>query len=321
MKKFYHSYIKKFQFIPKSTLYNEEQKSLISYFNQHEATLYFIVKTPKISLNPESFEIDDNYNLSGEISIGSNETKKIKFNAVEMLYQMPELKEHFPSLDSFCNTYMNLYDDLLTSNNLKYQQLASIDLNDSDNAKLRLHCPIVQAITQGEGSYYDFRIYQVLNYFNIDILGDLQILYIGKSNDNTWKRLYNHNKWGFLEEHRDQSKEDFLVYFLQLDDSKINLSNNNSLTVIHRDNDDNNISLEDATKITEATFINHFIKVKKFNKEMVNIDLSKWDFIKNKLVSNGYTDVVVELYLDGVFGKLGTVDTGYVDYHKIEYVI
>lgn len=320
MKKFYHSYIKKFQFIPKSTLYNEELQSLISDFNQHEATLYFIVKTPIISFLPELFEIDNNYNLSGEISIGSNRTKTIKFNAVEMLYQMPELKEHFPSLESFCNTYMNLYDDLSIPNNQKYKQLASIRLNDSDHTKLRLQCPIVQAITQGKGSYYDFRIYQVLNYFNMDVLGDLQILYIGKSNDNTWKRLYNHNKWGFLEEHRDKSKEDFLVYFLQLDDSAINLSNDNNLTIIHRDND-NSISLEDATKITEATLINHFIKVKKFNKEMVNIDLSKWEFIKNKLANNKYSDVVVELYLDGVFGKLGTVDTGYNFYHKIEYEI
>jgi len=323
MKTYYHSYIKKFQFIPKSTLYDEESKPIISEFNKHEATLYCIVKTPRIAFLPKTFSVDENYNLTGKIIVGNNNNniKDIKFNAVEFLYQMPQLKEHFSTLEIFCDTYMNLDKRLpLLSNNLKYKELSSIDMDNSNESKIRLNCPIVQAITQGKGLYSDLRIYQLINYFNINILEDLEIVYIGKSNDNTWNRLYNHNKWGLLEEHRDKSKEDYLVYFLQLDDSKINISNNDNLSTIHRDND-NKINLVDATKITEASLINYFIKNKKFNKEMVNTDLSKWDFIKKKLTDKGYTDVVVELYLDGPFGNLGTIDTGYKAYHNIEYKI
>lgn len=319
MKTYYHSYIKKFQFIPKSRLYDEDSKSTISEFNKHEATLYCIVKTPKIVFLPETFSVDKNYNLIGKVKIGNDNIKEIKFNAVEILYQLPQLKENFSTLEIFCDTYMNLYNELpLLSNNLKYNKLSSIDINNSNESIIRLNCPIVKAITKGKGLYSDLRIYQLINYFNIDILEDLEVQYIGKSNDNTWNRLYNHNKWGLLEEHRDKREEDYLVYFLQLEDIKINISGRDNLSTIHKDN---NINLVDATKITEASLINYFIKNKKFNKEMVDIDLAKWDFIKKKLSDNGYTDVVVELYLDGLFGNLGTIDIGYKSYHQIEYKI
>ncbi len=321
MEKCYHSYIKKFQVLPKSTLYNEDSKYMISEFNKHEATLYLIVKTPKIAFIPESFIIDDNYNLCGEVFIENTETiKAIKFNPLKIPYDMPQLRNNYPTLESFINTYMDMYEDGNKSNKQKYKDLSSIDLNNSNESKLRIKCPISKAVTRGEGDYMDLKIYQVINFFNIDILQNLEILYIGKSNDNTWQRLYSHNKWGFLEEYRNKAKEDFLVYFLQLDYSKLEINKINNFAILNR-GDDTQITLEDATKITEASLINYFIKEKKFNDQMVNMDLSKWYFIKTKLKNNGYTEVNVELYLDGLFGKLGTDNTKYKGYHNMKYKI
>ena len=51
MKKYFQTFVKKYQVIPKSSIYDEYAKHLISEFNKHEATLYFIVKTKKVSFN------------------------------------------------------------------------------------------------------------------------------------------------------------------------------------------------------------------------------------------------------------------------------
>lgn len=198
----------------------------------------------------------------------------------------------------------------------KYAAKARIDINRSTENRLVVECPVKYSITKEHNGEVVISPYQLINLENINYPATLEILYIGKSNDDTWKRIYNHNKWGLIEENRDETEE-LLVYFLEIDKSTILDQNLNGLRVIARD--ESELTVEDATVVTEAALINYFVKEKKFNDQHVGSDIRKSDTIVNKVKSRGYTDLAVECELEGPFGIIGTQSSGFSRRHSVQY--
>lgn len=316
--KFLSTYVKNFQFFPKSAIYDDDAKYRISEFNRHVATLYFIVRTKKACFVPSTFNVDLDYSFSGTIDIDSQK-QCIQFSCVEMLYQEPYIQKNFSSCNDFAEYCMRQWKDpsrpYLTSRQ-KYADKALINLNKSTASKLVIECPVNYSITREHTSEIVLSPYQLINQTNENYPSLLEIIYIGKSNDDTWRRIYNHNKWGLIEEHRDETEE-LLVYFLEIDKSSINDESYNGFRIIMRD--ESELSIEDATVATEAALINYFVKEKKFNGQHVGSDITKSDTIINKVRSHGYTDLVVECKLEGPFGVLGTEPTGFKRRHSVQY--
>ena len=198
----------------------------------------------------------------------------------------------------------------------KYAAKAFVDLSKSTANKLVIECPVKYSITLEHIGETAVSPYQLVNLGNANFPATLEIIYIGKSNDDTWRRIYNHNKWGLIEEHRDETEE-LLVYFLEIGKSSIVDENFNGFRVIARD--ESELSIEDATVATEAALINYFVKEKKFNDQHVGSDIAKTDSIINRVKSRGYTDLVVECELEGPFGVLGTQHTGFNRRHSVQY--
>ncbi|MHB9835141.1 hypothetical protein Q8F57_009910 [Paraburkholderia terrae] len=74
-----------------------------------------------------------------------------------------------------------------------------------------------------------------------------------------------------------------------------------------------------VSMIMEAALIKHFFKEKKFNLQVVNQPLEDVAKVKTKLVKRGFTGVQVAVQLDGLFGMLGTDETGYHNRHVFRY--
>lgn len=318
MPRLLHTYIKNFQFFPKSAIYDDDAKYRISEFNRHVATLYFIVRTKKASFIPSTFGADKDFAFRGIIDVGGYKLP-IRFSTVEMLHQSPEVKMHFPSCDEFAEYCMRQWQDPshpdLTSRQ-KYVEKARVDLAKSTPTKLVVECPVRYSITREHIGETVLSPYQLINLANLVFPAPLEVLYIGKSNDDTWKRIYNHNKWGLIEEHRSEADE-LLVYFMEIDKSSIADDRLNGVRAIVRN--ESELSVEDATIATEAALINYFIKEKKFNDQHVGSDITRTGAITTGVKSRGYTDLVVECKLDGSFGVLGTPSTGYKRQHLVEF--
>ncbi len=319
MKKIFHSYIKKYQFFPKSAIYDNYAKQRISEFNRHDATLYLIVKTPKIKIVPSSFKVVDNFCIQGQFSI-NDELIDIVFNAAKVQFDDPNVKKHFKTLDkltSYCMDQWSLPKSDTISNAEKYANATQIDLEKSSEHYIHINCALGYSLKGGnKGGEIILSPYQLISYFDMDCIHKLEILYIGRSNDDTWKRIYNHNKWGLIAEHH-KPQDDLIVYFLELDKSFIKITQNNNTTLLHRD--ESELSIKDATKATESALITYFIRKKLFNIEHVGGDIKTTKVVCDVLRPAGYNKIAVELYLDGLFGMLGSESVKSSGYHKIEY--
>ena len=202
------------------------------------------------------------------------------------------------------------------SNEKKYTAIAHVNTAKSSEERLVINCPLGVSLAKGKGGQIIVTPYQLIMFFDIDCLEELEIIYIGKSNDNLWRRIYNHNKWGVIEEHRDQATEDLIVYFMQIEPSAVDIGFMNRAVFIQRQ--EANISIEDATLATEAVLISHFISEKRFNSNHVGLEIKDIQLIQTKLKSIGFSDICVEVDLDGLFGVLGTKKAGYKRSHRIE---
>lgn len=318
MKKLLHTYIKNFQFFPKSAIYDDDARYRISEFNQHIATLYFIIKTKKVSFIPDTFHPGENYTFSGKLKIGEAHID-ITFSTASMLYDFAPIKDNFKTIDAFTDYCMDQWQDPsrpYLSNSEKYAAKTTIDNSKSNENKLVINCMLQHAFTNGRMPEVTVNPYQLISMQDLKCLAPLEIIYIGKSNDDTWNRIYNHNKWGLIEEHR-MITDELLIYFLEIDKSFIKIDDINDFKLIHRD--ESELSIEVATKATEAAFINYFIKHKKFNDHHVNVDITKNKTFSEDLKDAGYNELVAEVSLDSPFGVIGTTDSGYSDYHKTNY--
>jgi hypothetical protein len=312
------TYVKNFQFFPKAAIYDDDAKYRISEFNRHVATLYFIVRTKKACFLPATFRVDLDYFFRGTIEIAGHQLP-VQFSCVEMLYQAPDVQKAFPNCNDFAEYCMRKWKDPsrhhLTSSQ-KYAAKAFVDVNRSTTNRLVIECPVKYSITPEHIGELVLSPYQLINLADASFPAPLEIIYIGKSNDDTWKRIYNHNKWGLIEEHRDETEE-LLVYFLEIDKSSIFNESINGFRMIARE--ESELSVEDATVATEAALINYFVKEKKFNGQHVGSDIAKSDTIINRVKSRGYTDLVVECELNGPFGILGTQATGFKRRHSVRH--
>lgn len=312
------TYVKKFQFFPKSSIYDKDAEFRINEFNRHKATLYFIVRTKKARFLPDSFEVGADYFFRGIIDVAGHHLPA-EFSCVDMLFQAPDIKKAFSTREIFADHCMSQWRDPahphLTSSQ-KYAAKALVDINRSTGSRLIVECPVKYSITKEHVGEVVLSPYQLINLKSVNYPAKLEILYIGKSNDDTWNRIYNHNKWGLIEEHRDETEE-LLVYFLEIDKSTILNQNINGLRVIARD--ESELSVEDATVATEAALINYFVKEKKFNDHHVGSDITKSDTIINRVKSRGYTDLAVECELEGPFGIIGTQSSGFNRRHSVQY--
>lgn len=324
MSKTFHTYLKKYQFHPFERLFDKSIRSFIkTEYTERTSTIYAIVETDKVSFVPETFRADTNFCIVGSVKVGST-FHEVRLNMAKTWYDSEsdlslQLRAKFSSVEEFTNYFMSQYQDPkkpnLSSEHL-YQQLVNVDLSNTNAEMLRVKCPLVNAMTRGKRAYTELHSFQTLNLLDIDCLGDLEILYLGKSTGSTFERLKKHEKWGPIMASRKQEKS-YIVYFFEINDTLLVQENfGRNLFLI---NGFNELPKDSIVRLCEASLINYYAP--KYNDEYVGSNLKEVGLVNKWLKNNGYTELVTEIELDGVMGKLCTKNKPFQVRHEIKVTL
>ncbi|XQU07843.1 hypothetical protein P4544_14835 [Halomonas sp. LY9] len=312
--KLFSSYVKKYIYQPHYRLFdNEVVKLLKDYHLISDSSIYSIVRVRKAKFIPESFHPVSNYSLRGKIE-ANNKVHDVVLNLAKFWFEgeselSTSIREEFKSIECFVeqglsNIFKN--EGEVLSNQEKFLNLAEIDLEKSNEKMLKVLCPIRSGF-YGQEVYAELHLYQVINKYHMDLLGNLEICYIGKSNLSTFKRLRNHEKWGPILSSSENELYDYFAYFFVIDEAAIFRDNFSGVNIYYRNT--SKLPKGAITEICESTLINHFKP--KFNDSFVNSDVKKIGVIKKWLVNNGFNYVLTELELEGVMGRLETESKPY----------
>ena len=146
---------------------------------------------------------------------------------------------------------------------------------------MELICPFYYIISEAEIFGVSLNIYRIINLFNINIVNDLEIIYIGQSLKSTLDRLKDHNKWGeiFSSDRLSPEVNSYLVYTFNFDQADTLVSYINGTPIIL--NIDSEIEKKIIVDNLEIAFISYYKPI--LNKDFKNTNFSKTDFIIKKL--------------------------------------
>lgn len=275
--KVFTSVIEKYSFMPTTMLYDEFHKNRMEQVKEevkeNGSSLYFLTKVPKLSFNG-SFETKRKYKnkkidkLTLHCTIENMKTgklHKIQFDLFKILSDKNKniLKKSFNSKKTRIEIYNK--DTFILFNDLKTPEIL-LTMN----------------------------IYHLLNFINKELVNP-EVLYIGKSNKDIWKRVYGHNKWGLITHDTDCKTEELIAYYFVLKHKDISVYPNIGKVHPSQRQNINNISKKDLTTITEGCLINHFVSTTRYNVDMVKKDITKWKKVQEELVNNGYTHINVKI--------------------------
>jgi len=314
MGKIFQSYIKKYQFLTPERLYDEFVQYFETKFTKYDSTIYLIAKCKKPYWVKNSIKFLRDYKFSASIKI-DDIAYAVEIDMAEFWYDIPFMQQNFPDKYSMASYFMARSNSLpwrLLPKDLRYKFLSSVDSIKGDGKQLTINCEIMKNSNKETESLTDIFLYQAINRYSLPE-PKLDIIYIGSSLKSTFSRLQKHEKWGWIQSQK-APDDDLLVYFCEIEGDEIAV--NGQLA----SRNDHGLSRKDETLITEMALINYF-KPKKYNEKHVDRDIKYSDRVKNKLINRGYTQVCVEMILEGNIAKLGSKHIprygGHTIYHDI----
>ncbi|MDB9752834.1 hypothetical protein OAB29_01685 [Oceanospirillaceae bacterium] len=314
MSKIFHSYIKKYQFLTIERLYDGFAEYFETEFTKNDSTIYFIAKCKKPFWVPGSINFLRGYRFSAKIEI-DNTIHDVEIDMAEFWYAMPQMKKQFLDKYSMAGYFMAKSSSLrwrLLPKDLRYKFLSSVDSIKDDGKQLSVNCEIMKNANKEGRSLTEICLYQAINYFNLPE-PKLDIIYIGSSLRSTFSRLQKHEKWGWIQSQKGED-EDILVYFIEIESDEFTVNG----PLISKNN--HGLSRTHETLITEMALINYF-KPKNYNDKHVERDIKHSVRVKKQLTNRGYTEVCVEMLLEGNMAKLGSKHIPIYGEHKIYHDI
>ena len=318
--KIFHAYIKKYQFQPFKRLFDDSIIDVVkTELADNISTIYAIAQIPRVSYILGSFKINKKCKAVGNINI-KNKILKIAIDIPATWYSAETevgeyLRSVFPCIDDFIQHIMWQYFRLIRQAEriCPYKEVAKVDLTKSNNEDLYIDCPIAKSLANNPKEYTILPIYQIINFFDINCIDSIDLLYIGKSIKSPFKRLRKHEKWGYILANYDPNYE-YLVYFFEIEENKIIKTNFKDYILIERYK--NELPENSIVTICEAALINFYKPT--LNKEFVQSNLRDIELIRKWLLNNGYTKLVIEVQLEGVMGRLATPHKPYKPHQCIE---
>ncbi|MBR7628976.1 hypothetical protein KAT72_08020 [Aeromonas popoffii] len=307
--RYFSSYIKKYMFQPHCRLFDADAVKLLKESQIiSDACIYSIVRVAKANFIPESFYPTYNYCFRGEIE-ANGRVHEVVFNLAKYWFDGESdlsaiLRSEFYTLGDFIRCGLSGYlspTGISISNQEKFIGFSELILSESNDKVLKIKCPIISGIN-GREVKAELHLYQLINQFDMDLLSNLEICYIGKSNVSTFERLKNHEKWGPILSSKNNEVYDYFAYFFVIDEAAIISRNFMGSNIHFRDSSD--LPRGAITEICESTLINHFKP--QFNHDFVNSDVKNIGVIKKWLINKGFDYVLTELELEGIMGRLET---------------
>lgn len=310
------SYIREFQPVDKDALFSASAQDVFGDFHRKQSSVYMIAKAKKISFVIETFRVIGDFCILGKVRIGGR-TETVMFNIAKLLFERSGVAHKYDGWRSWTERVMSAWaieGKPHFSASQKYRHGSRIDLDLSTETQLYVECMLYQAIGNGNTAHRVIvRPLDLAHMFDWDLLGDIEILYVGKSTNNVLRRAMNHNKWGEIT--TDLKDDEFsFVYFMDVAQSSILKESFGPIAFI-TNTTDSELDRDSIALITEAALIKHFFSEEKYNRQIVDQDVTAVKSVREKLIKRGYTALRVDLILDGVFGMFGTTKTGITRSH------
>ena len=299
MSKIFHTYIKKYQFLTSERFYDEFVSDFKTTFTENDSTIYFITKCKKPCWVQNSIKFLRGYKFSAKIEV-DNIIYDVEIDMADYWYNMSPMKKVFPDKYVMANEFMARSNSLIwryLPKDLYYKFLSSVDSIKGDGKQLIISCGIKKFMDSEAKSLTDIFLYQAINHYNLPE-PKIDIIYIGSSLKNTFSRLQKHEKWGWILSQKTPN-EDILVYLCEIEGDKFTVDRQ----LISKKNHE--LNRKDETLITEMALINYF-KPYKYNEKHVKRPIKNSNRVKKQLINRGYTQVCVEMILEGNIAKLGS---------------
>ena len=310
MKKIFHTHIKKYQFLRPERLYDDFVKYFENDFTNRHSTIYLIVKCKKPRWIDGSFKFLRNFKISAKIEV-DGEIHSVVVDMADFWYAMPEMKRYFPDKKTMTCSLMSRSKIMpwrFLPHDLQYKFLSSFVGVEQDGMVLKISCSLMKHSNKEGKSLAEIFLYQAINKYGFP-QPKLDIIYIGSSLKGAYSRLQKHEKWGWIQAQKG-SDEDILVYFCQIEGDQIQVRH----PIISKDS--HGLSREDETLITEMALINYF-KPDRYNDKHVQRHIRHSSRVKNMLISRGFSQVCVEMLLEGNMAKLGSQFVSKYEGHTI----
>ncbi|EOV9409929.1 hypothetical protein ACN5W3_004377 [Vibrio parahaemolyticus] len=320
-KKYFSTYVSQYMYQPHYRIFDDESMKILEESNViSQSTIYAIVKTPKVRFVPSSFSVTNNFCLKGKLVVNDRHHDVI-FNMAKYWFNgesdlSVNLRSRFQTIEEFVDYALSGFrsiEGIHYSNSEKYCRLAIVN-SDSSDEQLNITCPIASGMNDGVPVEANLFVYQLINHYDIEVLDELEICYIGKSSKSTFDRLKKHEKWGPILSSRYNEYYDYFAYFFVIDEASIYKLNSDGNDLMLRTG--SGLPKGAITSICEATLINYFKP--DFNKEFVNTDISTIKVVKDWLSTKGFNAILTEVELEGLMGRLGTKHKPYMLRHEFE---
>jgi hypothetical protein len=314
MKKIFHTYIKKYQFLTPERLYGDYVKLFETQFTAHDSTIYMIVKCRKPKWIAGSIKFLRDYRLAAKIEVDGI-VHPIVIGMDDFWYDMVEMTKHFRSKDEMMRYFMRRSDGIpwrWLPEDLRYKFRSSFSSIEQEGKLLRIECEFRRNTNEQRESLTDLYLYQAMNFYSLP-QPKLDIIYIGSSLKGTFSRLQDHEKWGWIQAQK-APDEDLLVYFCEIEGTQFEVGD----AIVVKNG--HGLSRQDETLVTEMALINYF-KPREYNDKHVERDIRHSDRVKKALIKNGFQEVHVEMLLDGNIAKLGSPHVPRYGEHSIRHDI
>lgn len=315
--KSFHAYIERYQFLTPDRIFGDLKRTFEPIVDEDGSTIYFIVKCKKVRWLPERFRSTLNYSLRGRIEIdGVVESAEIDMAA--FWYAMPGIQENFPDKSSMASYFLDRQKNALWQlipKPLRYKLLSRVKPLESTAQVLAVQCGIMRNLNKDGLDTARVFAYQAINQCGLPA-PKLEVVYIGSSLVGSFGRLESHEKWGRIFSEKSED-EDILIYFCRITGEEIRETRGPGLSLVSRDSHELDRATE--TLITEMALISHFKPL--YNDHHTRRSITHSKRVQEKLVSSGYSQVDVEVLLDGSMGKLGSRHTGRYGAHTARIAI
>lgn len=315
----FHAYIREYQVIDQHTLFSPFAKAHFGAFHKERSTVYLIAKTKRLVFHPESFSVGANYCIEGEVTFGRNRDRVI-FNVAKILFEQYAPKGRWNDWKTWADAAMRVWqsrDEPDAQGASLYRICTNIDLRQSTTDELYVDCKLFQSKDGNEDRRVILRATQLASRFDWYLRDEIEILYVGKSTNDTLRRLRNHDKWGEITSDLGPD-EVAVIYFMEVEASLFSRTSKGPVTFVSSIRDEE-IDRDSVALITEAALIKHFFSGKKYNRQVVGQELAGVKAVRENLLNRGYSAIQIELELEGAFGILGTSKAGYVRRHEFTH--
>lgn len=224
------------------------------------SSLYVISRIPKLRFVPDACRVGFNFNITGRMKIGRDREVTFNFSVPKFWHEHHLLSNAFESPAHLAAYYMRRVplEGLAARmpGALKYKLSSCVVRELSSEERLVTECPITYGVSGGETTRLDILPHRAANVCDIDLGAYPEVLYVGISNKDTFKRIEKHSKLQrILAERGDH--HDILIHFISIEDANVRLKTVGSLLMLANDSN-HKLDKNDINEIAETVLINYF---------------------------------------------------------------